>query len=182
MESASLRYRRLSNRPSDLWKEGRAVLEVLGYLHRKKHLVVKPTSNGLGLLARRRNPAPWRDHGRDAREWRERRRRDVYTRELGRIVDRLGDDDIPPQLWTDLARLDRAPQHLPTLPPPGPGHYLKLATSNSAPKHVFGAARAHTRRDKGSFGPDRHHARKTSSRPPLRAAPRSIPQNRQGQT
>lgn len=179
MESAALRYRRLSSRSSDLWKEGRAVLEVLGYLHRKKHLVVKPTSKG--LLARRNKLPPRRDHCRDAREWRERRRRDVYTRELGRIVDRLGDlDDIPPQLRAALERLDRTP-HVPSLPPPGPGHYLKLATSNSAPKHVFGAARqrSDTRLHKPPssgglpLGPDRrrnyppHHLRAAKNLAPL---------------
>ncbi|KAJ8604060.1 hypothetical protein CTAYLR_001745 [Chrysophaeum taylorii] len=123
------------DRPRDLTKERLVILERLGYIHRKKRVEL---NRNHGLLARKRAPPPRRDTLRESREWRDQRRRVALAMEMGKTVEKIArlqkrGESVPTQIWTELDRVSRAPHHQPPGPPPGPGAYLPLATTNAAP-------------------------------------------------
>lgn len=141
-------------RPHELRKEGLQVLEQLGYLHRRRR-VEAPSSRGLGLLARRRIPAvpkPAADNIRQAREWRERRRKmalvEAMAAKLGEIgCDQAADGPVPTRIWSELDRVVRAPQFQPPEESPGPGAYLRLERTKAGLAPSFGYRPSKVQRD-----------------------------------
>lgn len=120
----------LANRDQqeNLRQEGRRVLEILGYLKRRR-TVPEPDARGLGLLARKREPAPRRSDGaRVAREFREAKERERFQKELQKCLKpitalQLCGKEVPPELWKPLRKLQAKEASRRSGGDPGPGAY-----------------------------------------------------------